>query len=102
MPRLGHAVAVPSIVRARTAEQLRSVAHLAELDWFCATGTVLEIPVSAAEAEELQALADECFGGEVGAAQAALVAGRRHWPVITSEDRAAGVRAAGVDTELLP
>ena len=102
MTRLGHSVAVPSTVRSRAADQVGSVAALAELDWFCATGTVLEIPVAAADAGELQALADQYFGGEIAAAHAALVARRRHWPVITSEDRAPGFRAAGIDAELLP
>jgi hypothetical protein len=102
MTRLGHAVAVPSTVRARAADHLTSVAHLAELDWFCASGTVLEMPVAAADVAELDQLAREFFGGEVAAAHAALGALRRHWPVITSEDRSPSFRAAGVETEILP
>jgi len=101
MTRLGHAVAVPSTVRALAAGQL-TASELAELDWFCASGTVLEIPVSLADADELDTLAKEYFGGEVAAAHAALTARRRHWPVITSDDRAAGFRAVGLDVELLP
>jgi hypothetical protein len=101
MTRLGHAVAVPSAVRARAADQL-TASELAELDWFCASGTVLEIPVGLSDAKELDALAKEHFRGEVAAAHAALTARRRHWPVITSEDRAPGFRAIGVDVELLP
>ena len=102
MTRQGYAVAVPSTVRARAADRLGSAAELAELDWFCATGTVLEIPIAAVDAAELDALAKEHFRGEVAAAHAALTARRRAWPVITSEDRAPGFRAAGLDVELLP
>lgn len=101
MTRLGHAVAVPSTVRARAADHL-TASELAELDWFCASGTVLEIPVGLDDAEELDALAKEHFRGEVAAAHAALTARRRHWPVITSEGRAPGFRALGLDVELLP
>jgi len=102
MTRHGHAVAVPSTVRAQAAEQLVSAAELAELDWFCASGTVLEIPVSAADAGELDQLAKDHFRGDIAAAHAALIAHRRHWPVITSEDRAAGFREVGLYVELLP
>jgi hypothetical protein len=102
MTRHGHAVAVPSTVRARAAEQLVSAAELAELDWFCASGTVLEIPLSAADAAEIDQLARTHFRGDLAAAHAALIAHRRHWPVITSEDRAAGFRELGLQVELLP
>ena len=102
MTRHGHAIAVPSTVRARATDHLRSAAELAELDWFCASGTVLEIPLAAADAKELDQLAERYFGGEIAAAHAALTAQRRHWPVITSEGRAEGFRGAGVDVELLP
>jgi len=102
MTRQGYALAVPSSVRARAAGQLATAGELAELDWFCDGGTVLEIPLAAADAPELDALAKECFGGDIAAAHAALTARRRGWPVITSEDRAAGFRAAGIDVELLP
>jgi hypothetical protein len=102
MTRHGHAVAVPSTVRARAADQLVSAAELAELDWFCASGTVLEIPLSAADAAELDQLAKDHFRGDLAAAHAALIAHRRHWPVITSEDRAAGFREVGLQVELLP
>lgn len=102
MTRHGHAIAVPSTVRAAAAAQLNSAAHLAELDWFCASGTVLEIPLAAADADELDQLAAQHFGGDIPAAHAALIARRRHWSVITSEDRAEGFRAAGTGFELLP
>jgi hypothetical protein len=102
MTRHGHAVAVPSTVRARAADQLASAAELAELDWFCASGTVLEIPLAAADAAELDQLAKDHFLGDIAAAHAALIAHRRHWPVITSEDRAAGFREIGLHVELLP
>ena len=102
MTRFGHAVAVPSTVRARAAGQLVSAAEIAELDWFCASGTVLEIPLSSADAGEVSQLAGDHFGGDIAAAHAALIARRRHWPVITSEDRAAGFREIGLDVELLP
>jgi len=100
--RQGSTVAVPSTVRARAADHLTTAAELAELDWFCAAGTVLEIPLAAADAAELDQLAKDHFRGEIAAAHAALTARRRAWPVITSEDRAAGFRAAGTDVELLP
>jgi hypothetical protein len=102
MTRHGHAVAVPSTVRARAADQLSSAAELAELDWFCASGTVLEIPLAAADAGELDQLAKDHFRGDIAAAHAALIAKRRRWPVITSEDRAAGFRDIGLQVELLP
>ena len=102
MTRHGHAVAVPSTVRARAAGQLTTAAELAELDWFCASGTVLEIPLAAAAAAELGQLAKDHFRGDIAAAHAALIARRRHWPVITSEDRAAGFREIGLQVELLP
>jgi hypothetical protein len=102
MTRHGHAVAVPSTVRARAADQLSSAAELAELDWFCASGTVLEIPLAAADAGELDRLAKDHFRGDIAAAHAALIAQRRHWPVITSEDRAGVFRGIGLQVELLP
>ena len=102
MTRYGHAVAVPSTVRGRAADQLASAAELAELDWFCASGTVLEIPLSAADAGELDQLAKNHFRGDIAAAHAALIAQRRRWPVITSENRAAGFRDIGLQVELLP
>jgi len=102
MTRQGSAVAVPSAVRARAAGHLATAAELAELDWFCAAGTVLEIPLAAADAAELDQLAKDQFRGEIAAAHAALTARRRAWPVITSQDRAAGFRAAGLDVEFLP
>jgi hypothetical protein len=102
MTRYGHAVAVPSTVRARAADQLASAAELAELDWFCASGTVLEIPLAAADAGELDQLAKDHFRGDIPAAHAALIAQRRHWPVITSEDRAGVFRGIGLQVELLP
>ena len=83
-------------------DQLTTAAELAELDWFCASGTVLEIPLAAADAAELGQLASDHFGGDLAAAHAALIARRRHWPVITSEDRAAGFREIGLQVELLP
>ncbi len=102
MTRYGHAIAIPSTVRVRAAGQLASATELAELDWFCASGTVLEMPLVAADAGELGQLAKDYFHGELAAAHAALIAGRRHWPVITCEDRAAGFRAAGLNVGLLP
>ena len=47
-------------------------------------------------------LAKDHFRGDLAAAHAALIAHRRHWPVITSEDRAAGFREVGLQVELLP
>ena len=102
MTRQGYTVTVPSTVRARAADHLATAAELAELDWFCRSGTVLEVPLAAADAAELDTLAKDHFRGEIAAAHAALTARRRAWPVITSEDRAAGFRAAGLDVELLP
>jgi hypothetical protein len=102
MTRQGYTMAVPSAVRARAAGQLATAAELAELDWFCAVGTVLEIPLAAADASELEHLAKNHFGGDTAPAHAALIAQRRAWPVITTEDRAAGFRSAGTEVELLP
>ena len=102
MTRQGYAVAVPSTVRAGAAAGLSAAAELAELDWFCAGGAVLEIPLAAADTAAVSDLAKEHFGGEIAAAHAALTAVRRAWPVITSEDRAAGFTSAGADVELLP
>jgi hypothetical protein len=102
MTRQGYTVAVPSAVRARAAGQLATAAELAELDWFCAVGTVLEIPLATADATELDQLAKEHFGGDAAPAHAALIARRRTWPVITTEDRAAGFRATATEVELLP
>lgn len=102
MTRAGSTIAVPSTVRARAADHLGTAAQLAELDWFCVSGTVLEIPLTSADASELDHLAREHFHGEIAAAHAALTARRRHWPVITSEERAPGFRTLGIDTELLP
>ncbi len=102
MTRQGHTVAVPSAVRARAAGQLATAAELAELDWFCAVGTVLEIPLAAADASELEQLAKEHFVGDTAPAHAALIARQRAWPVITTEDRAASFRSAGIEVELLP
>ena len=56
------------------------------------SGTVLEIPLAAAGARELDQLAKDHFRGDIAAAHAALIGHRRRWPVITSEDRAAGFR----------
>jgi hypothetical protein len=47
MTRQGYTVAVPSVVRVRAAGQLATAAELAELDWFCAVGSVLEIALAA-------------------------------------------------------
>jgi hypothetical protein len=102
MTRRGYTVAVPSTVRARAAGELSTAGELAELDWFCSGGTVIEFPVTAADAAELDQLAKDCFAGETAAAHAALVARRRGWPVITSEEREPGFAAAGISTELLP
>jgi hypothetical protein len=102
MTRQGYTVAVPSVVRARAAGQLATAAELAELDWFCAVGTVLEIPLAAADAAEVEQVAKDHFGGDTAPAHAALIARRRVWPVITTEDRAAGFRSAGAEVELLP
>lgn len=98
----GDTLAVPSAVRARAAVQLTASAELAELDWSCGSGAVLEIPLAAADAGELDQFAKEHFGGETAAAHAALIARRRAWPVITSEQRAPWFRAAGLDAEILP
>jgi hypothetical protein len=102
MTRQGYTVAVPSTVRARAAGQLTAPAQLAELDWFCAVGMVLEIPLVAADAAGIDHLAKDHFGGETAAAHAALVARRRGWPVITTGKRAARFRAADVAVGLLP
>jgi hypothetical protein len=102
MTRQGSTLAVPSAVRARAAGQLATAAELAELDWFCAVGTVLEIPLSATDATELEQLAKDHFDGDTAPAHAALIARRRAWLVITTEDRAAGFRSAGTEVELLP
>ncbi len=102
MTRRGYTVAVPSTVRAAAAARLTTAGELAELDWFCSGGAVVEVPVQAADAAELDQLAKDCFGGETAGAQAALVARRRGWPVITSEEREPGFAAAGVSAELLP
>lgn len=97
----GDILAVPSTVRARAAAQLGTAAELAELDWFLSAGTVLEIPLAADDAAEVDQLAKTHLGGPA-AAHAALIARRRNWPVITSEERAAGFAAVGVGVELLP
>ena len=102
MTRQGYTIAVPSTVRARAAGQLTAPAQLAELDWFCSVGTVLEVPLAAADAAEIDHLAKDHFGGEAAAAHAALFARRRGWPVITTGERAPGFRAAGAAVELLP
>jgi hypothetical protein len=102
MTRRGYAVAVPSTVRARAATQLTAAAELAELDWFCQGGTVLEFPLRATDADTIDQLAREHFGGDAAAAHAALIARTRGWPVITCEDRAAAFVAAGAEVELLP
>lgn len=102
MTRQGYAVAVPSTVRARTAAELAGAAELAELDWFCAGGAVLEILLAAADTDAVSDLAKEHFGGDLAAAHAALTGLSRAWPVITGEDRAPGFAAAGADVELLP
>jgi hypothetical protein len=102
MTRQGYTIAVPSTVRARAAGQLTAPAQLAELDWFCATGTVLEIPLGTADAAEIDHLAKDHFAGEVAAAHAVLVARHRGWPVITTSERAPGFHTAGVAVELLP
>lgn len=102
MTRHGHVIAVPSTVRARAVGYLESAAELAELDWFCATGAVLEFPLADADATELDHLAKEHFRGDIAGAHAALIARRRNWPVITSEERQSGFRAAGAEVELLP
>lgn len=102
MTRCGYTVAVPSAVRARAAAQMVSAAELAELDWFCGGGTVLEIPLTAADAGTLDALAKDSFSSDTAAAHAALTAQRRGWPIITSENRAPSFHAVGVDTEILP
>jgi hypothetical protein len=101
MTRRGYTVAIPSTVRARAAGQLATAAELAELDWFCSGGTVVEIPLAAADAAEVEQSAEAHFG-DTAAVHAALIARRRGWPVITSEERAGGYSAAGVDVELLP
>ncbi len=62
----------------------------------------MEIPLAATDASELDQLAKDHFRGDIAAAHAALIAHRRHWPVITSEDRAAGFRDIGLQVELLP
>lgn len=102
MSRHGHAIAVPSTVRARAADRLTHAVHLAELDWFCASGAVLEIPLAGPDAGEVDRLAARRFHTEIAAAHVALVACRRQWPVITGKGRAAAFRAAGLDVELLP
>ena len=102
MTRRGCIVAVPSAVRARAAGQLATAGELAELDWFCAVGTVLEIPIAASDVSELEHLAKDHFAGDTAQAHAALFARRRGWPVITTEPRAAGFRSAGAEVELLP
>jgi len=102
MTRQGSTVAVPSAVRARAAGQLATAAEMAELDWFCAVGTVLEIPLATTDAAEVEQVAKDHFGGDTAPAHAALIARRRAWPVITTEDRAAGFRSAGAEVELLP
>ena len=95
-------MAVPSAVRARAAGQLSTAAELAELDWFCAVGMVLEIPIAASDASEVEHLAKNHFAGDTAQAHAALIARRRGWSVITTEARAAGFRSADVEVELLP
>ena len=102
MTRRGYTAAVPSAVRARAAAQLTTAAELAELDWFCSGGTVVEVPLAAADAAELDQLAKDHFAGDTAAAHAALTARRRDWPVITSEARAPGFTAAGIEVEPLP
>jgi hypothetical protein len=102
MTRQGYTVAVPSVVRVRAAGQLATAAELAELDWFCAVGSVLEIALAATDAAELEQLAKEYFDGDAAPAHAALIARRRAWPVITTEDRAGGFRFVGTEVELLP
>ena len=102
MTRQGYTVAVPSAVRARAAGHLGTAAELAELDWFCAVGSVLEIPLAVADATEVEQLAKDHFGGDTAPAHAALVARRRSWPVITTEQRASGFRSADTEVELLP
>jgi hypothetical protein len=102
MTRRGYTVAVPSTVRVAAAARLATAAELAELDWFCSGGGVVEVTVTTADAAELDQLAKDHFAGETAAAHAALVARRRGWPVITSEEREPGFTAAGVSTELLP
>jgi hypothetical protein len=97
----GDVLAVPSTVRARAAAQLGTTAEFAELDWFLSVGTILEIPLAADEAAEVDQLT-KAHLGDRAAAHAALIARRRGWPVITSEERVGGYRAAGVDVELLP
>lgn len=101
MTSRGYTVAIPSTVRARAAATLTAAAELAELDWFCAGGTVLEIPLAAADVPALEALAKH-FGADTAGAHAALAALRRGWPVITSEERSPWFAAAGVETEVLP
>jgi hypothetical protein len=44
--------------------------------------------------DEHSAKLDEHFGGDTAPAHAALIAPRRAWPVITTDDRAAGFRSA--------
>jgi hypothetical protein len=61
MTKQGYTLAVPSVVRARAGGQLATAAELAELDWFCAVGTVLEIPLAATDAAELEQLAKDHF-----------------------------------------
>jgi hypothetical protein len=102
MTRHGYTVAVPSAVRPGAAGQLATAAEMAELDWSCAVGTVLEIPLAATDASQLEHLAKDHFGGDTAQAHAALIARRRAWPVITTEARAAGFRSAGTEVELLP
>jgi hypothetical protein len=102
MTRRGYTAAVPSAVRARAAAQLTTATELAELDWFCTGGTVLEIPLAVVDAAELDQLAKDHFGGDTAAAHAALTARRRDWPIITSELRAPSFTAAGIEAELLP
>jgi hypothetical protein len=102
MTQQGYTIAVPSTVRARAAGQLTAPAQLAELDWFCASGTVLEIPLAAADAAEIDYLAKDHFAGEAAAAHAVLATRRRGWPVIATSERAPGFRAAGAAAELLP
>lgn len=102
MTRRGYTAAVPSAVRARASAQLTTATELAELDWFCSSSAVVEVPVEVSDAAELDQLAKDCFAGDTAAAHAALVARRRDWSVITSEARAPGFTAAAIDVEELP
>jgi hypothetical protein len=100
---IGQPVVVPSTVRAQAMRECVTPGQLAELDWFLARSTpiVTEEPVHGSDVPDIEAWTVK-FGGDVAAAQVAVVSRRDDRVIVTSWDRKPMFTSEGLRAEDLP